>query len=64
MMKGDIVKLGDFGVAGVMEHTNANRDTQVGTPLYMPPEMFKENSYDTKADVWSLGVLFYEMCAL
>lgn len=40
MAKGDLVKLGDFGVGGVLEHSKANRGTVVGTPLYMSPEMF------------------------
>lgn len=64
MSKGGIVKLGDFGVASVQEHTKSKKDTQIGTPLYMSPEMLKEERYDAKSDIWSLGILLYEMCAL
>ena len=34
------------------------------TPLYMPPEILGENRYDTKSDIWSLGCVVFEMCAL
>lgn len=64
MMKGGMVKLGDFGVAGVIEHTKSYKDTFLGTPLYMCPEMLKQERYDTKSDIWSLGVVLYELCAL
>ena len=64
LSKGGTVKLGDFGVAGVIEHTKSKKDTQIGTPLYMSPEMLNDEKYDSKSDIWSLGVLLYEMCAL
>jgi serine/threonine-protein kinase ULK/ATG1 len=35
--------------------------TMVGSPLYMSPEILKGLPYDARADVWSLGVIFYEM---
>ncbi|WWC64633.1 uncharacterized protein I303_107244 [Kwoniella dejecticola CBS 10117] len=59
----DFVKLGDFGLSKDMG-TASFTSTYVGTPLYMPPEILAENRYDTKSDIWSLGCLVYEMCAL
>ena len=38
--------------------------TVVGTPYYLSPEIVQSNKYDYKTDIWSLGVLLYELCAL
>lgn len=38
--------------------------TVVGTPYYLSPEIVQSNTYDTKTDIWSIGVVLYEMCAL
>lgn len=57
------MKLGDFGLSKDMGGC-AFTSTYVGTPLYMPPEILAENRYDTKSDMWSLGCLVFEMCAL
>ncbi len=38
--------------------------TQTGTPYYASPEVWREDHYDTKTDIWSLGCVVYELCML
>lgn len=57
-------KLADFGVARLSEFTRMTRSgTQVGTPYYMAPEAWEGKKLDAQADIWSLGVMFFEMLA-
>lgn len=56
------VKLGDLGVAKIAKSGMAT--TQIGTPYYMAPELWRGRPYDKKADVWSLGAVLYEMASL
>ena len=58
------VKLGDFGLARVLHHDTSFAKTFVGTPYYMSPEQMSKNLYNEKSDIWSLGCLVYELCAL
>jgi eukaryotic-like serine/threonine-protein kinase len=57
-----IPKLADFGVARLSEDTHITRSgTQVGTPHYMAPEAWEGKPLNAQADIWSLGVLLFEM---
>mmetsp|Transcript_84999 Transcript_84999/g.245469 ORF Transcript_84999/g.245469 Transcript_84999/m.245469 type:complete len:440 (+) Transcript_84999:191-1510(+) len=59
-----VVKLGDFGIAKVFDATDNFAETQVGTPYYLPPEMCSNQPYGFPADIWCLGVVFYELLSL
>jgi NIMA (never in mitosis gene a)-related kinase len=56
------VKIGDMNVSKLLK--NQMNSTQTGTPFYASPEVWKDERYGLKADVWSLGCVVYEMCAL
>ncbi|ORZ29748.1 kinase-like domain-containing protein, partial [Catenaria anguillulae PL171] len=56
-------KLGDFGLSTQCTQHDFAR-TFVGTPFYMSPELVREQAYNAKSDIWSLGCLLYELCAL
>jgi serine/threonine protein kinase len=59
-----MVKLGDFGIAKVLDASEDQAKTQIGTPYYLSPEICESKPYGTKSDIWSLGVVFYEILAL
>lgn len=56
------VKVADFGFCAELTKTSGKRNTVVGTPFWMAPEVIRGSDYDTKVDVWSTGILALE-CA-
>ena len=62
LKKNGRIKIGDLGVSKFLKKDFA--ETIIGTPLYIAPEMLKDLPYDYKVDIWSLGCIVYELCAL
>ncbi|MFH1018196.1 MAG: protein kinase [Pseudomonadota bacterium] len=57
------VKLMDFGLAKVLRNSSSDKTSLRGTPLYMSPEQVLGKDIDHRTDIYSLGILFYEMLA-
>ncbi|XP_053890852.1 serine/threonine-protein kinase Nek4 isoform X3 [Malaclemys terrapin pileata] len=60
----NIIKVGDLGIARVLENQYDMASTLIGTPYYMSPELFSNKPYNYKSDVWALGCCVYEMATL
>ncbi|XP_017325788.1 serine/threonine-protein kinase Nek5 isoform X1 [Ictalurus punctatus] len=61
---GTKVKLGDFGIARMLNNTTELARTCVGTPYYISPEICENKPYNNKTDIWSLACVLYELCTL
>jgi serine/threonine protein kinase len=54
------MKIADFGMSRYSGKSSV-MVSYVGTPFYMAPQILKNGSYSYKCDIWSLGVVFYEL---
>ena len=55
------VKIADFGFSKIMTKSKQYTRSQLGTPYYMAPELWKGEVYDYKIDIWALGICLYEL---
>ena len=58
MLKG-VAKITDLGVSKLMK--TSGMSTKIGTPFYLAPEVFHDEKYDNKADIWSFGIMTLEL---
>lgn len=61
LMHNGMIKLGDFGFCKPLESASEMACTMLGSPIYMAPEVLKGETYNMKADIWSLGVVLFQM---
>lgn len=62
MMANGQVKLTDFGIAHVHECSETIVQNIIGTPHFIAPEVFKGESVTFQTDIWSLGIVLYNLC--
>lgn len=62
-LKSNVIKLGDLNVSKIIKGGKMDH-TQTGTPYYASPEVWADKPYDYKSDIWSVGCIIYELCAL
>lgn len=61
LLHNGVVKIADFGFCKSLTAPDQMAQTMLGSPLYMAPEILKGEDYGPKTDIWSLGVLLYEL---
>lgn len=59
-----VIKLADFGIAKVLGSQADMAASIIGTPHYLSPELCQGQQYDHKSDIWALGCVLFELCAL
>lgn len=64
LTKNGMIKVGDFGISKSFDSTIEKAKTVIGTPYYLSPEIIMNKPYSYSSDIWSLGVLLYELCLL
>jgi NIMA (never in mitosis gene a)-related kinase len=60
-ISGRTYKVADFGFSISAEQIKEPCNYNVGSPLYMAPEVLLKNHYSYKSDIWALGIIYYEL---
>ena len=63
LTKNGCVKIGDLNVSKILNRMRT-ASTQTGTPYFASPEIWNDQPYDYKCDIWSVGCIIYEMASL
>ncbi|XP_064638365.1 probable serine/threonine-protein kinase nek3 [Lineus longissimus] len=58
------IKIGDFGIAKILQDTSDHARTAIGTPYYLSPEICQRKPYNHKSDIWASGCVLYELTCL
>lgn len=58
------VKICDFGLSRIMTETPMKDSASAGTPEWMAPELIRNEPFSEKCDIFSLGVIMWELCTL
>lgn len=61
MLSNGVAKISDFGFSRVVEKDDPALPSRLGSPLYMTPQILDGVPFNYKCDVWSVGVVFFEM---
>ncbi|EGR30083.1 protein kinase domain protein [Ichthyophthirius multifiliis] len=61
LIKDGVFKIADFGFGKFIDDPPYKYYYSVGTPMYMSPQSLLKNEYDVKSDIWSIGILYYEL---
>ena len=64
LTKDNLIRIGDLGVAKILQSAENFVRSKVGTPYYLSPEVCEDRPYNNKSDIWSLGCVLYELCSL
>lgn len=64
LTKTNVVKVGDFGISRFLRDKQDLATTAIGTPYYLSPEICQRRPYNQKSDMWAVGCVLYELCAL
>ena len=59
-----VVKICDFGLSRIMTESPVNDSSSAGTPEWMAPELIRNEPFTEKCDIFSLGVIMWELCTL